>query len=66
MADTINNVEKQIVWVEPTTQEGFRLRSLELATDLARQRTNASGIQFTTDDIVASARKIHDFVMRGF
>ena len=69
MTDTTNhvtNVENQIIWVEPTSGEGFRLRAVEVAADLARQRTNSTGIQFTTDDIIHSARKIYSFIDKGF
>lgn len=50
---------------EPTTTEGFRLRAVEIARDLARERGNTSGIQFTTDDILQSARKILFFIENG-
>lgn len=66
MGDTINNIESRIVLVEPTTKEGFRLRAVEVAADIARQRMYTTGVNVTTDDIVRSANKIYSFVERGF
>jgi hypothetical protein len=54
-----------IINPEPTTKEGFRLRALEIAQDLAKQRTETSGIQFTVDEITTSARKILFFIENG-
>lgn len=65
MVDINNTENATVINPEPTTKEGFRLRALELATRLAEDRTKVSGIQFTTDDIVSSARKIVFFIENG-
>lgn len=65
MEDT--KYEKYIVMhPEPTTVEGFRLRALEIARELAQAHTTTSGIQFTTDDVINSAEKMMLFIKRGY
>lgn len=66
MAENEQEVKNIIIHPEPTTREGFRLRAIEMAAELAEKRTQTSGIQFTTDDILRSARKIMSFIESGF